>query len=45
MPLAVMEYEAANPGNVLLLGAIAVVLCSKLVPHLFEKPGFGVHAV
>ena len=39
MPLAVMQYEAANPGNVLLLGVIAVVLCAELVPHLSRSLG------
>jgi hypothetical protein len=40
MPLAVMQDEATDPGNVLLLGPVAVVLCAELVPQLFEKPGF-----
>lgn len=45
MSLAMMQDEVADSGNVLLLGPVAVVLRAEPVPHLFEKPGTGIHAV
>jgi hypothetical protein len=42
--LAVEQDEAAQPEQVLLLRAVAVVQRAQLVAHLVEQPGSGFHA-
>jgi hypothetical protein len=37
MPFVIMQDQTADPGNVLLLRAIAVVLGAEFVTHLDEK--------
>ena len=43
--LAVKEYETTDPAEVLLLGAVAVVLQADSFSNTVEQAGFRIHAV